>query len=119
MSQLLDFLHTALTDGHHHILAEDPTPKGPIDNPIPTYKPSVPDAVKTPTATVLGWVAGVGLALCVLGHLGGWGAIGVGHNTENARLAARGKQAVIWSLIAAVGFGVGGSLVFAFYSMAS
>ncbi|MER5561167.1 hypothetical protein ABT071_21440 [Streptomyces sp. NPDC002506] len=44
--------------------------------------------------------------------------VAVGHNTERASLAARGKQGVLWSLVGAGGIGVTSSLVLAFYNMA-
>lgn len=88
------------------------------DNPIPSYTPSLPDVLKTPTGKILSWTAGGGLSLAVLGGLSGWGLVAIGHNTERASLATRGKQAIIWSLIAGIGIAVTSGLVMAFYNMA-
>jgi hypothetical protein len=52
------------------------------------------------------------------GGLLGWLLVAVGHNSERAQLAARGKQSVLWSLFGAGGIGVTSSLVLAFYNMA-
>ncbi|GHF47774.1 hypothetical protein GCM10010218_31490 [Streptomyces mashuensis] len=101
MSQMM---HTAMT-----VLA---------DGPLPDFKPELPSALKTPTGQILGWAAGIGLFLAVLGGLCGWGAVAIGHNTERGGLAARGKQAIVWSLISGLGIGVTAGLVLAFYNMA-
>jgi hypothetical protein len=85
---------------------------------VPNYKPSIPDSLKDPTSKVLGWTAGVGLSLAVLGGLAGWGCVAIGHNSERASLASRGKQAIVWSLISGMGIGVTSGLVLAFYNMA-
>ncbi|MFH8642075.1 hypothetical protein [Streptomyces goshikiensis] len=103
MSLLID------TANQFVILADDPI--------VPNYTPSVPAPVKGATSQILGWTAGGGLALAVLGGLIGWAAIAVGHNTERAGMAARGKQAIIWSLVAGMGIGVTSGLVMAFYNM--
>ncbi|MFE9334965.1 MULTISPECIES: hypothetical protein [unclassified Streptomyces] len=87
------------------------------DSPIPGYTPTVPGALKTPTGKILGWTAGIGLALAVLGGLSGWACVAIGHNSERGGLAARGKQAIVWSLIAGMGIGVTSGLVMAFYNM--
>ncbi|MFG3229380.1 hypothetical protein ACGF07_31985 [Kitasatospora sp. NPDC048194] len=126
MSQLLHVLSAAMdshqhilaaADSHSHILA-DPTPKPAPANPIPDYTPTLPDNVKNPTGTILGWVAGGGLALAVLGGLAGWACIGVGENTDRGALAAKGKKAVIMSLIAGGGIAVTSGLVWSVYTMA-
>ncbi|RPK32400.1 hypothetical protein EES39_38600 [Streptomyces sp. ADI92-24] len=103
MSQLLDA-------AHHILLAADE----PI---VPGYTPSVPDTLKTPTGKLLGWTAGIGLSLAVFGGLAGWGCVAIGHNSERAGLASRGKQAIVWSLISGMGIGVTSGLVLAFYNM--
>ncbi|MBZ4321530.1 hypothetical protein [Streptomyces huiliensis] len=87
------------------------------DGPVPDFKPTVPDKLKDPTSKILGWAAGLGLALAVLGGLTGWGCVAVGHNSERAGLAARGKQAILWSLIAGLGISVTSGLVMMFYNM--
>ncbi|MFB8314687.1 hypothetical protein ACFC5T_40215 [Streptomyces sp. NPDC055961] len=87
------------------------------DGPVPAFTPALPEDVKTPIQTVLAWTAGIGLSGAVLGGLVGWGLVAVGHNTERAALAARGKQGIMWSLIGAGGIGVTASLVMAFYTM--
>ncbi|MCX4529893.1 hypothetical protein OG982_30080 [Streptomyces sp. NBC_01551] len=104
MSLLID------TANQFAILADDP----PI---VPDFKPAVPGPIKDATSTILGWTAGSGLALAVLGGLVGWACVAIGHNTERAGLAARGKQAIIWSLVAGMGIGVTSGLVMAFYNM--
>ncbi|MET9864437.1 hypothetical protein ABZY93_34930 [Streptomyces smyrnaeus] len=85
--------------------------------PIPDYTPTVPDTLKTPTGKILGWTAGIGLAMAVLGGLSGWACVAIGHNSERGGLAARGKQAIVWSLISGLGIGVTSGLVMAFYNM--
>ncbi|MFI8944150.1 hypothetical protein [Streptomyces syringium] len=104
MSQMSQFLHTAVT-----YLADDPI--------VPKYKPSVPGTLQTPTGKILSWTSGIGLTLAVLGGLAGWGCVAIGHNTERGGLAARGKQAIVWSLISGMGIGVTSGLVLAFYGM--
>ncbi|MFD8706841.1 hypothetical protein ACFV1W_30275 [Kitasatospora sp. NPDC059648] len=116
MSQTLHVLTAIMGDPHVHILADNPTP-GPVENPVPDFKPTLPDSVKSPTQTILGWTAGAGLALAVLGGLVGWALVGIGSSTERAALAARGKQAVVASLFAGVGIGVTAGLIFAAYKM--
>ncbi|MFD9033298.1 hypothetical protein ACFVZW_19415 [Streptomyces sp. NPDC059567] len=108
MSQLLNTMSALAADPHVHVLA---------DGPVPPYTPSLPAEVSTPVQTVLAWTAGLGLAAAVLGGLVGWGLVAVGHNTERAALAARGKQGILWSLIGAGGIGLTASLVMAFYNM--
>lgn len=100
MSQLLESIN---------YLAADPI--------VPDVKPSVPGTLKTPTSKILGWTAGIGLSLAVLGGLSGWACVAIGHNTERAGLASRGKQAIVWSLISGMGIGVTSGLVLAFYNM--
>ncbi|NSC25709.1 hypothetical protein FM076_33015 [Streptomyces albus subsp. chlorinus] len=87
------------------------------DGPVPDVNPTVPETLKTPTGTILGWAAGIGLGLAVLGGLVGWACVGIGHNSERGGLAARGKQAIIWSLVSGMGIGVTSGLVMAFYNM--
>ncbi|GGU44651.1 hypothetical protein [Streptomyces violascens] len=115
MSQFLNTLHTVVTDPHWHVLADDTGGKGGV---VPDYTPQLPKEVNNPTKTILGWTAGIGLAAAVLGSLVAWMLVAVGHNTERASLAARGKQGVLWSLVGAGGIGVTSSLVLAFYNMA-
>lgn len=97
----------------HHTMeilaAEDPI--------VPDYKPEVPGTLQTPTGKILGWTAGIGLTLAVLGGLAGWACVAIGHNSERAQLAARGKQAILWSLVSGMGIGVTSGLVLAFYNM--
>ncbi|MBP0453938.1 hypothetical protein J5Y04_31005 [Kitasatospora sp. RG8] len=119
MSQILHAVTTLLNDPHTHILAEDPPPATAVPNPIPPFKPELPTNVSKPTGTILGWVAGGGLALAVLGGLLGWAAVAIGENSERGGMAARGKKAIIMSLIAGVGIACTSGLVFAAYSMAS
>ncbi len=102
MSQMLQTVHDFTT------LA------GPV---IPDFKPSLPGNLQTPTGKILGWTAGGGLSLAVLGGLAGWACVAIGHNTERAQLASRGKSAILWSVIAAVGIGTTSGLVWGFYSM--
>ena len=100
MSQLMHALH---------VFADGPA--------VPKYKPTLPIEVQEPVTAILGWTAGAGLALAVLGGLSGWALVAVGHNTERAVLAARGKQGVLWSLIGAGGIGVTSSLVLSVYNL--
>lgn len=109
MSQILNSLHTISSDSSWHVLA---------DGVVPNYTPTLPKEVNNPVKTVLGWTAGLGIAAAVLGGLIAWMLVAVGHNTERASLAARGKQGVLWSLLGAGGIGVTSSLVLAFYNMA-
>ncbi|MEU0061063.1 hypothetical protein [Streptomyces sp. NPDC006334] len=103
MSQMLQTFHDLTT------LADDPV--------IPGFKPSLPGTLQTPTGKILGWTAGVGLSLAVLGGLTGWACVAIGHNSERAQLASRGKSAIVWSLISGIGIGVTSGLVWGFYSM--
>ena len=109
MSQLLTTLHTVAADPHWHTLA----------GPVPGVTPTMPNDVNKPVQTILNWTAGLGLAGAVLGGLLGWAAVAVGHNSERAALAARGKQAILWSLFGAGGIGVTAALVNTFYNMAN
>lgn len=77
----------------------------------------MPDDVDGPVQKILNWTAGLGLAGAVLGGLLGWAAVAVGHNSERASLAARGKQGILWSLVGAGGIGVTAALVTTFYDM--
>jgi hypothetical protein len=88
------------------------------DGPVPDYTPALPKEVNASVTTLLAWTAGLGLAGAVLGGLVAWSLVAIGHNTERAALAARGKQGVLWSLIGAGGIGVTSSLVLAFYNAA-
>ncbi|MFD9306831.1 hypothetical protein ACFWCB_29895 [Streptomyces sp. NPDC060048] len=112
MSQFLMSLHTLATDPGVTYFA------GGV-SPVPDFDPSLPSEVKDPVKTILAWTAGGGLALAVLGGLSGWALVAVGHNTERAALAARGKQSVLWSLIGAGGIGLTSSLVLAVFTMTS
>ncbi|MEV8105177.1 hypothetical protein [Streptomyces sp. NPDC088135] len=103
MSQILQTTHELVT------LAGDPV--------IPGFTPSLPGTLQNPTGKILGWTAGVGLSLAVLGGLTGWACVAIGHNSERAQLASRGKSAIVWSLIAGIGIGVTSGLVWGFYSM--
>ncbi|ADI07951.1 hypothetical protein SBI_04831 [Streptomyces bingchenggensis BCW-1] len=97
------------------IAAKDP--KDSEDPIVPDYEPSVPGTLQTPTGQVLGWAAGIGLSMAVLGGLVGWACVAIGQNTERAGLAARGKQGILWSVISGMGIGVTSGLVLAFYNM--
>ncbi|MFF4010617.1 hypothetical protein [Streptomyces sp. NPDC001717] len=112
MSQLLTTLHT---------LASDPGVVALADSvgPVPDFDPALPKEVNKPVKTMLSWTAGGGLTLAILGGLAGWALVAVGHNTERAALAARGKQSVLWSLIGAGGIGLTSSLVLAVFTMTS
>ncbi|WP_309049295.1 hypothetical protein [Streptomyces sp.] len=103
MSMMLQAIHDVST------LAAEPV--------VPGFKPELPGTLQTPTGKILGWTAGGGLSLAVLGGLAGWACVAIGHNTERAQLASRGKSAIVWSVIAAVGIGVTSGLVMGFYSM--
>ncbi|MFJ7271968.1 hypothetical protein ACIQV3_35930 [Streptomyces sp. NPDC099050] len=113
MSQLLMSLHALATDTGANFLA------APAPGPVPDFDPSLPKEVNTPVKTILAWTAGGGLALACLGGLSGWALVAIGHNTERAALAARGKQSVLWSLIGAGGIGLTSSLILAAYTMTS
>ncbi|MFE3557852.1 hypothetical protein ACFXKW_23730 [Streptomyces sp. NPDC059193] len=112
MSQLLSNLHALATDPGFVTLADGV-------GPVPDFDPALPTSVNNPVKTILAWTAGGGLALAVLGGLSGWALVAVGHNTERAALAARGKQSVLWSLIGAGGIGLTSSLVLAVFTMTS
>jgi hypothetical protein len=89
------------------------------DDPIPKYTVKLPDVLQSPTAQILGWTAGGGLAAAVRGGLIGWGMVAVGHNTERGGLAARGKQGIMWSLISGLGIGLTSGLILTFYKLAT
>ncbi len=84
---------------------------------VPKFTPTVPDKLNDAVSTILGWAAGVGLAVAVLGGLLSWAAIAVGHNSSNAQLAARGKTGVLASLIGAGGIGATSALVLMAYNL--
>ncbi|MCX5374964.1 hypothetical protein [Streptomyces sp. NBC_00091] len=84
---------------------------------VPKFTPTVPTELNSAVTTVLGWAAGVGLAVAVLGGLLSWAAIAVGHNSSNAQLAARGKTGVLASLIGAGGIGATSALVLMAYNL--
>ncbi|MFE2151327.1 hypothetical protein ACFXJO_01305 [Streptomyces lavendulae] len=87
------------------------------DDVVPKFTPTVPDKLNDAVSQVLGWAAGVGLAVAVLGGLLSWAAIAVGHNSSNAQLAARGKTGVLASLIGAGGIGATSALVLLAYNL--
>ncbi|MGW1765031.1 hypothetical protein ACWCQL_13270 [Streptomyces sp. NPDC002073] len=89
------------------------------EGPIPAFTPAVPAPLKGVTGTILSWAAGGGLSLAVLGGLVSWALIGVGHSTQNAQWAARGKAGVLASLAGAGGIGVTASLVLAMFNVAA
>ncbi|MER5182635.1 hypothetical protein ABT009_30510 [Streptomyces sp. NPDC002896] len=107
MSQILSALQIAAADPHWQTLADA----------VPGVTPELPKDVDEPVQKILNWTAGLGLAGAVLGGLLGWAAVAVGHNSERAALAARGKQAILWSLFGAGGIGVTAALVTTFYNM--
>ncbi|WP_405805627.1 hypothetical protein OG729_10090 [Streptomyces sp. NBC_00210] len=122
MSQILESLNNLAADPHWQLLAaDDPKGKngGADGGVVPNVVPALPAEVNNPVNNILAWTAGLGLAGAVLGGLLGWALVAVGHNTERAQLAARGKQGVLWSLIGAGGIGVTSSLVLAFYTMSN
>lgn len=104
MSQMLQTARDIIT-----LAADEPV--------IPGFTPSLPGTLQNPTGKILGWTAGVGLSLAVLGGLTGWACVAIGHNSERAQLASRGKSAIVWSLIAGIGIGVTSGLVWGFYTM--
>ncbi|MFE2911407.1 hypothetical protein [Kitasatospora indigofera] len=118
MSQFLHTVGALLSDPHLQFLADDPT-KPPVSNPVPEFTPTLPDNVKNPTSTILAWTAGSGLALATLGGLVGFACIGIGEGTERGALAARGKKAIVMSLVSGVGIACIAGLVFAAYKMAA
>ncbi|KUF20141.1 hypothetical protein [Streptomyces silvensis] len=87
------------------------------DGVVPGFKPNLPGELKTPTGKILGWTAGGGLSLAVLGGLIGWACVAIGHNSERAGLASRGKTAIVASLVSGLGIGVTAGMVMAFYGM--
>ncbi|MFJ8078739.1 hypothetical protein ACIQ7Q_33605 [Streptomyces sp. NPDC096176] len=121
MSQIMEALTNIAADPHWQVLAADDPKKdggtGGGGGPVPGVTPALPPSVSNPVNTILAWTAGLGLAGAVLGGLLGWAFVAVGHNTERAQLAARGKQGILWSLIGAGGIGVTSALVLAFYNM--
>ncbi|WP_424921984.1 hypothetical protein [Streptomyces sp. wa1] len=106
-------------DAVHALAAEPGLQALAADTPpiVPKPAPALPAAVNTQVQTVLNWTAGFGLAAAVIGGLTGWLLVAVGHNTERAQLAARGKQSVLWSLCGAGGIGLTSSMVLAVYNM--
>ncbi|MFJ6934762.1 hypothetical protein [Streptomyces sp. NPDC101132] len=76
-----------------------------LADPVPKFTPSVPSQLNNTVTSILGWAAGLGLAMAVLGGLLSWAAIAVGQNSQNAQWAARGKTGVLFSLIGAGGIG--------------
>lgn len=110
MSHIFSALST-LQEGYIRLSADD----GSI---VPAFTPALPAGLKGITGQVIGWAVGIGVALAVLGQVLGWSMIGIGHSTERSSLAARGKQSVIWSLIAVMGLAIAGGLVWLFYSAA-
>jgi hypothetical protein len=119
MSQILETLNNFAADPHWQLLAADDPKGGENGGVVPNVVPALPAEVSNPVNNILAWTAGLGLAGAVLGGLLGWAFVAVGHNTERAQLAARGKQGVLWSLIGAGGIGVTSALVLAFYNMSS
>ncbi|MDP5317397.1 hypothetical protein [Streptomyces poriferorum] len=109
---LLTAFHGIATGPAVHLWA-DASP-API---VPGYTPGLPAEVNGSVSTILSWTAGGGMAAAVIGGLVGWLLIAVGHNSERAQLAARGKQSVLWSLAGAGGIGITSSLVLAVYNM--
>ncbi|WP_328406395.1 hypothetical protein OHS70_38360 (plasmid) [Streptomyces sp. NBC_00390] len=121
MSQIMETLNNIAADPHWQLLAADdpkkPEGEGGGGGPVPGFDPALPAEVNNPVKKILGWTAGLGLAGAVLGGLLGWAFVAVGHNTERAQLAARGKQGILWSLIGAGGIGVTSALVLSFYNI--
>lgn len=84
---------------------------------VPDVIPELPKDVDKPVQNILNWTAGLGLAGAVLGGLLGWAAVAIGHNTERGGMAARGKTAILWSLLGAGGIGLTAALVSTFFEM--
>lgn len=92
--------------------------KGDGGGIIPEFTPALPDSLQGITGQILGWATGIGIALAVLGQILGWSMVGIGHSTERATLATRGKASAIWSLVGGMGLAVASSLVMLFYNAA-
>ncbi|MER6684562.1 hypothetical protein [Streptomyces olivaceoviridis] len=114
MSQILQALNH-LPD--HVLLAAEGDKEGD-GGIIPEYTPALPSNLRGITGTVLGWATGIGISLAVLGQILGWTMVGIGHTTERAQLASRGKSSAVWSLVGGMGLAVASSLVMLFYNAA-
>jgi hypothetical protein len=117
MSQILQALNHV---SDHVLLAADGDKGGDGGGGgiVPQYTPALPESLKGITGKVLGWATGIGIALAVLGQILGWSMVGIGHSTERAQLATRGKSSAIWSLVGGMGLAVASSLVMLFYNAA-
>ena len=108
MSQTLQLLNGL--PGHPLLMA--------ADGPVPDFTPTLPKNLQGITGQILGWAAGIGVSMAVLGQLLGWTMVAIGYTSERPNLASRGKQSVVWSLVGGMGLACSSGLVMLFYNAA-
>ena len=87
-------------------------------DPVP---PHTPDGSGLPGSAaidqIISWTMYGGLVLLSLGVMCGFVMVGIGNISERPHVATRGKTAIVWCLIGAVGIGVAIPLVNKFFSL--
>jgi hypothetical protein len=88
-------------------------------DPVPLHTPSgagLPGA--SAIDQIVSWTMYGALVLLSLGVISGFVMVGVGNISERPHVAGRGKAAVVWCLVGAVGVGLAIPLVNTFFSLA-
>jgi len=89
----------------------------PVD-PIPPHRPSgagLPGAAAIDQ--IISWTMYGALIALTLGLITGFAMVGLGNISERPHVATRGKTAVVWCLVGAIGVGVAIPLVNAFFAL--
>ena len=93
--------------------------RAPFADPVAPHSPSgagLPGGAAIDQ--IISWTMYGGLVLLSLGVITGFVMVGVGNISERPHVASRGKTAVVWCLVGAVGVGVAIPLVNRFFSLA-
>ena len=87
-------------------------------DPIPPHQPSgagLPGSAAVDQ--IISWTMYGALICLVLGLVAGFAMVGVGNISERPHVAARGKTAIVWCLLGAVGVGLAIPLVNTFFAL--
>lgn len=89
-----------------------------LTDPIAPHRPSgagLPGSAAVDQ--ILSWTMYGALIALALGLVTGFAMVGVGNISERPHVAARGKSAIVWCLVGAVGVGVAIPLVNTFFAL--
>jgi hypothetical protein len=87
-------------------------------DPIPPYQPSgagLPGSAAIDQ--IISWTMYGALIALTLGLITGFAMVGIGNISERPHVATRGKTAIVWCLVGAVGVGVAIPLVNKFFAL--